>query len=106
MSEIVGLVKSLYKNAFNLIFCLEDGILGGKRVDGLYPGVLTDGCHQRGISGNWGFLRDHRFVWLLFLDTDMSPETKYLLAYSFLESIGKSQGDDHDRYADHSSHNR
>ena len=69
-------------------------------------GISFDSIDKRVVFNQGYFFCDQCFKWLFFLYAKMSPKAEYLLANLFLEAVGKSQGNDHDRYADHRSYNR
>ena len=69
-------------------------------------GISFDSIDKRIVFNQGYFFRDQCFKWLFLLYPDMAPKAEYLLANLFLEAVGKSQGNDHDRYADHRSYNR
>src|SRR5690606_34997753 len=68
--------------------------------------IFADLINKGVIFLQWYFFGDQRFERLFFLDADRPPETEDLLAYLFLETIGKSKRDDHDCHTDHRGHDR
>src|SRR6478672_10408643 len=103
MRRIVTAVQSLYQHATHFLRGFQDGILGGKRVNGGDVPDFFDGPGQAVIHPDGLFLRNIGFHGLTVGDAYMSPEAEYLATDRFLETIDKRKGDDHDRHADDGS---
>ena len=106
MVKIIGFIEPFYQYTGNIIFCFKHYILRGKRMNTRDSGIFLYFFYQAIIFSKRRLFGNYRFKRLLFLYADMTPETEHFLAYLQLKSIGKSQGNDHDRYADNSGADR